>query len=129
MNQYAVLENTRGVSINKKDNKFVYNGKEFKKGVFVRGEEVKVGELVLSYDEISGEKKSDRVIEIFHHSSIEMPDYYLIINGGLKVTPNHRFYSDGRWVYAGDLKIGDKLFSQDKSNKAQPEIDLSNPVL
>jgi len=79
-------------------------------------EEVTVGELVLSYDETSGMLRSGRVSRIFHHASIEMPEYYLIINGGLKVTPNHRFYSDDRWVYAGDLKIGHKLFSEDKSS-------------
>jgi len=85
-------------------------------GSYKNIEDVKIGDLVLSYDEVSKGTKEGRVSEAFHHSSAEMPDYYIIINKDLKVTPNHRFYSAGKWVYAGDLKIGDKLYSQDKSD-------------
>jgi hypothetical protein len=46
-----------------------------------------------------------------------MGDYYLAINNQLRVTPNHRFYSDNKWVYADDLKIGDSLFYPSSSYK------------
>ena len=34
---------------------------------------------------------------------------YIIINDFLKVTPEHKIFVNGRWTYAGDVKIGDKL--------------------
>jgi len=70
-------------------------------------QDIKVGDLAQSYDTADGEWKSSMVTEVFHHMPEEMTDYYLIINDDLKVTPNHPLYVDGKWVTAGDLKIGD----------------------
>jgi len=70
-------------------------------------QDIKVGELLQSYDTADGEWKSGVVSEVFHHMPEEMTDYYLIINDDLKVTPNHPLYVDGKWVTAGDLEIGD----------------------
>jgi len=78
-------------------------------------ENVKIGEQVLSYDKHTGGVVSSKVVNVFHHSPEEMTEYYLVINEVLKVTPNHRFYSDGRWVYAGDLKIGDPLHPKEQN--------------
>jgi hypothetical protein len=82
-------------------------------------EEIKIGDKVLSYDEPTGKIVSCKVVNVFAHSPCEMADYYLLINNGLRVTPNHRFYSDGKWVYTGNLKIGDPLFSKDLSSNYQ----------
>ena len=35
------------------------------------------------------------------------------MNGLIKTTPNHPFYSRGKWVEAGNLKIGDKILHID----------------
>jgi hypothetical protein len=86
-------------------------------GTYKNIEEIVVGDLVLSYDENTGKILPCEVIGTFHHAPEEMGDYYLVINGGLKVTPNHRFYSKGTWVYAGNLQVGDSLFSQDQDNE------------
>ena len=80
-------------------------------GSYKNIENINVGDEVLSYDENSKGIVSCRIASVFHHSPEEMTDYYLVINKHLRVTPNHRFYSDGKWVYAGDLKVGDPLFS------------------
>lgn len=73
-------------------------------------EEIQVGDMVKSYDEESKTIVNKTVTNVFHHLPYEMGEYYLIINNQLRVTPNHRFYSDNKWVYADDLKIGDSLF-------------------
>jgi len=74
-------------------------------------EDVDVDDIVLSFDEETKVFLPCRVSRVFSHLSEEMTrDYYLVINHGLRVTPNHRFYSDGRWVYADDLRVGDPLF-------------------
>ena len=79
-------------------------------GSYKNIEDIKIGDLIKSY---SKENKfvTSKVTNIFQHSPEEMTDYYLIINNQLRVTPNHKFYSNQRWVYASDLKIGDTLFS------------------
>jgi hypothetical protein len=74
-------------------------------------EAVEVGDTVKAYNERTGEMKDSKVAQVFHHAPYEMTDYYLLINDQLRVTPNHMFYSDGKWVCASDLKIGDPLFS------------------
>jgi len=76
-------------------------------------EDVKIGDYVKSYDEIDDVIINCRINWVFHHDSFEMGDYYLVFNNFLGVTPNHRFYSDGEWIYAEDLEIGDFLFCLD----------------
>lgn len=43
---------------------------------------------------------------------------YLLINGRLKITPDHRIYANGDWVEAAQLKIGDQLVTTEN----QPEL-------
>ena len=84
-------------------------------GTYKNIEDINVGDIVFSYNEITMDLEFNRVVNVFHHTPQEMSEYYLVINNGLKVTPNHRFYSNNDWVYASDLKIGDSLFCKDKS--------------
>ena len=73
-------------------------------------EDITVGDMVKSYDEKTGNIVDRKITQVFHHNPEEMGDYYLIINNQLRVTPEHKFYSNGRWINAGDLNIGDPLF-------------------
>ncbi len=77
-------------------------------------EQVQVGDLVLAFDEATGTFKKDRVKKTFVH-----PDEpgYLLINGHLRVTPNHPVYSNGHWVEIGTLQAGDPLMNA----QGQPE--------
>ena len=70
-------------------------------------QDIQIGDLVKSYDEKTQEYKPGRVNNVFHHTPEEMTDYYLILNNDLKVTPNHPVYLNGKWVTAGELKVGD----------------------
>lgn len=73
-------------------------------------EDIVVGDMVKSYD-VETERIVDRqVTHVFHHSPEEMTDHYLIINDCLRITSNHLVYSNGEWICAGDLEIGDPLF-------------------
>jgi len=73
-------------------------------------EDIMVGDMVKSFDEENKVTVDRMVTQVFHHTRQEMPDYYLVINNQLCVTPNHQVYSDGRWVEAGKLEIGNSLF-------------------
>lgn len=71
-------------------------------------EEVKVGDVVISFDEKTNSFKEDKVSKLFKHKVGK----YLIINQRIKVTANHLFYSKGKWVMIGRLKVGDTIFNR-----------------
>ena len=76
-------------------------------------EDVMTGEMVLSYDEKTGENVPSRVIKTFIHDNISQ---YIIINNLLKVTKNHPTYVNGAWQEAGNIKLGDVLRDIDGNN-------------
>ena len=73
-------------------------------------ESLKKGDLVKSYDTKVEAKVDSEVTETFLH---ENHDGYLVINGNIKTTSNHPFYSNGDWVDAGELSVGDKILHVD----------------
>ncbi len=78
-------------------------------GSYKHIEDIVVGDMVKSYNEKTNTITNREVKNIYHHAAEEMGDYYLVINDCLKLTPNHRVYSEGSWIDAGDLHIGDTL--------------------
>ncbi|RLF50956.1 MAG: hypothetical protein DRN24_05725 [Thermoplasmata archaeon] len=75
-------------------------------------ESIQVGDVVASMNLTDYSYTDGVVTEVFHHNENEMGDYYLIINGRLRVTPNHLLLMENyTWKNAGDLKTGDILFS------------------
>jgi len=82
-------------------------------GTYKNIEDVVVGDMILSCDRYRGTTKQVMVSKIFHHTPDEMGDYYLIINGDLRITPNHLLFIDGLWRYAEDVLVGDCLLGVD----------------
>ena len=82
-------------------------------GSYKNIEDIRIGDFVKSYDEQNNVLVNCKVTQMHHHTPEEMPEYYLVINDELKVTPNHKFYSNGEWICAGDLKVGDSLFCKE----------------
>lgn len=91
-------------------------------------EDIVVGDMVISYDRINNISIATRVKKVYHHGPDEMADYYLIINGDLRVTPNHPLYIDDGWMYADDVEIGDCLFEVNGSNGSSVEIESIEKV-
>ncbi|MBL8012209.1 MAG: hypothetical protein JNN05_00030 [Candidatus Omnitrophica bacterium] len=54
-------------------------------------------------------KVTAKVTEMFDG---ERAKEYLLINGHLKVTSNHKFYSKGEWIEIGKLNVGDSLLDE-----------------
>lgn len=86
-------------------------------------EEMKVGDMVLAYDEATKQMKPDKVTEIFKH---DQEDTFLIVNGHIKVTPIHRVLSKGNWVEIGKLKVGDTLTNTKGEDVAIQTIEVVN---
>jgi hypothetical protein len=79
-------------------------------------EDIKVGDVVKSYNTANKVSKGETVTKVYHHTPQEMGDYYLVINKNLKVTPNHLLFINGVWKKSGDAKVGDVLFGVSGSN-------------
>ena len=88
-------------------------------GTKVAIENIKAGDEVLSYSFEDNKFVIDQVTHFFEH----IVDEYLIINGHLKVTPNHPVFVGGLWVEAGDLKQGDHLLNVDNQKEMIVSID------
>ena len=73
-------------------------------------EEIKIGDKILTYNLKENLFEPSKVTKLFKHSPEENPEYYLIINNKIKVTPNHRVYINNEWEKAENLQIGDVLF-------------------
>ena len=78
-------------------------------GTYKDIETIVVGDTVKSFNEKNRQMEDKKVTKIFHHPPGEMGEYYLIINNCLRVTPNHKFYTEKGWIAADSLKIGDEL--------------------
>jgi hypothetical protein len=69
-------------------------------------EDIEIDDYVISYNEETGENEVSNVLETFVHDDAEV---YLMINGFLRVTPNHPMWINGEWVDAGSASLGDTL--------------------
>ena len=78
-------------------------------GSYKNIEDVKVGDIVKAYDIQNGRLVDAKVSYVYHHPKEAAPEYYIVINGVLKVTPNHPIYVNGKWLPAEEIRIGDKL--------------------
>ena len=85
-------------------------------------ENIEVGDIVKSFDVGTSSVVNSKVTETYVHSD----RYYMIINGIIKTTSVHPFYSDGKWIEAGDLTVGDKILHVDGLVHTIKTIELSN---
>lgn len=69
-------------------------------------EDISVGDLLLSYDQNSKTMKPARVVST--HAPFET-DHYYIINGKIRMTGGHPVLTEGKWLEADQLRIGDAL--------------------
>ena len=85
-------------------------------------EDIEVGDIVKSFDVGTSSTVNSKVTETYVHSDSD----YMIINGIIKTTSVHPFYSDGKWIEAGDLSVGDKILHVDGLEHTIETIKLSD---
>ncbi|KKU48120.1 MAG: Alpha-2-macroglobulin domain protein [Candidatus Woesebacteria bacterium GW2011_GWF2_46_8] len=86
-------------------------------------EDIKTGDFVLTR---SGEKETKLIkAKVKNVHSTEVAGY-LIINGKLKVTPNHILWANGGWKNAGSLQSGDILTDSDGKSEKVFAIEWQN---
>lgn len=92
--------------------------------------DVRVGDVVLSHDINSGQNIKTVVIETFEHPASD-GGRLLLINGYLKVTPEHLLWNGHTWQPAGEFSTGDVLINLDGSHMrvtSVREIVKNEPV-
>lgn len=75
-------------------------------------EEIEVGDVILAYDEETGEMKPDKVKQV--HDPVQS-DSHLVVNETIRLTKEHPVLHAGSWTEIGDLKVGDTLTRADGS--------------
>lgn len=93
---------------------FVAGTKVLTKDGYKNIEDIKVGDMVYSYNLDNNERELKKVTGTIISSSIDT--YTITIeNEKIEMTPRHQVYIiDKGWVRAYDLKLGDKVLSADK---------------
>ena len=71
-------------------------------------ENIKVGDILLSYDIKNKFLTQAKVIKTEQHEGKE----YIVINDTLKLTPEHLVFVNGKFISAGQAKIGDILINE-----------------
>lgn len=70
-------------------------------------EEIRAGDLVLAFDETTGQVLPSRVSKLYVHDDWEMQAPIVAIDNQLHATGNHPFYVNGEWRHADHLQPGD----------------------
>jgi hypothetical protein len=73
-------------------------------------EAIQPGDHILAYIESTGAMGPSEVVEV-HPPFVS--NYHFVINERIRVTKTHPILSQGRWVTAGNLKVGDWLTTAD----------------
>jgi hypothetical protein len=84
-------------------------------------ERVLVGEWVRSYDPETRAFVRTVVLETRHHAASETSGVLLRVNGGLRVTPNHPFFTPTGNKRADALVLGDAIVSIDARGRPKPD--------
>tara|TARA_X000001382_G_scaffold11106_2_gene7537 strand:+ start:316 stop:1353 length:1038 start_codon:yes stop_codon:yes gene_type:complete len=87
-------------------------------------EDIKVGDMVQSYDVKSTSIVKSKVTETFVHNDKQ----YMVINGVIKTTSIHPFYCNEEWVEAGNLSVGDKILHVDGLEHTIKTIEKSDTL-
>ncbi len=72
-------------------------------------EDLQIGDPVLTYNEQTEEQEYKAIQQIHVRYTLQMMAIELPNGEVLEVTPEHRFYSNGEWVEAMSLEVGDTL--------------------
>ena len=85
-------------------------------------EDVEVGDIVESYDEVTGGVVTRRVNKLYRKTPTSMRSLRLTSGELVTCTDNHPFFVDGKWVVAKDIRIGDTMVCIDKEQNNADEI-------
>ena len=74
-------------------------------------ENVHPGDIVKSYNQVTGKIENKRVLQISENETDEIVTVFTGDGQAIQSTPGHKFYANNRWISAEDLRAGDILVS------------------
>lgn len=74
-------------------------------------EQLKVGDIILSYNTETQSMSESKITNIYHGTEAN----YLIVNESLSITLSHLVYVNQKWIPAREIHIGDYLQKEDGS--------------
>jgi RHS repeat-associated protein len=77
-------------------------------------EQIRPGDEVVSFDAQAQQKVAARVSAVFN---TEQAAQYIVLNGELRATPNHLFYTQGEWRRIGKLAVQSRLLGLDLTDR------------
>ena len=89
-------------------------------------EHIKVGDQILTRSDSQNE---ELVIATVQGVSQHLVKGHLIVNDSLRVTPEHQLYVNDEWIYAGNIKLGDKLLDADNRIIKVESIDIKEELV
>jgi hypothetical protein len=89
-------------------------------------ETIAVGDRVASWDAASRSIVPARVTQVIAHSAEESTGKLIVIDGVLRVTPNHPLSIEGRPVRADELRVGDPMTRPDGRVEHLRTIEIVN---
>ncbi|MEI6850998.1 MAG: polymorphic toxin-type HINT domain-containing protein [Candidatus Saccharibacteria bacterium] len=93
----------------------------------IKIKDLKAGDEVLSYNETSKNIENRKVENVIHVPiSADNNRYFYIYSNGklIKSSENHKFYIDGNYIRADQLKVGDKLLGIDLKQYPIDKIEI-----
>ncbi len=94
-------------------------------------ENIRPGDVVESYNQITCKAESKRVLQTFENETDEITKITTSAGDTINSTPGHKFYANGKWLSAQDLRAGDILVNVNGEQviveQVQHEI-LENPI-
>ena len=72
-------------------------------------EDIELGDYVLAYEEETGETGYKRVVNLFRNTTKELAHVKVAGTEEIICTPGHKFFVEGAWISAGEMKPGDIL--------------------
>ncbi|MEM4034856.1 MAG: polymorphic toxin-type HINT domain-containing protein, partial [Candidatus Micrarchaeaceae archaeon] len=84
--------------------------------------EVKIGDIILSYDFATGKLIPSTITYV---QTFEANNTY-VFNGNLRVDSHEVIYVNGKWIRAKNIKVGDSLYMPGYGNVAVYSIKIYN---
>lgn len=94
-------------------------------------ENILPGDVVESYNQITGKSESKRVLQTFENETDEITKITTSAGDTINSTLGHKFYANGKWISARNLRAGDILVNVNGEQVIVEQIQheiLENPI-
>jgi hypothetical protein len=91
-------------------------------------EQVRAGDRVVSFDPSTGRTVTATVTAMIEHGPESSANGFVVLNGNVRVTPNHPIWVNGRSVRADAVRAGDSLITAYSSSLSTTSIAVTSQI-